>query len=81
MAYIRKVPDSEATGTLRQIYDAAKQRAGSVAQIIQVMSLDGEAVSASMRFYLTLMKTPNSLKSETKELLATVVSHANDCFY
>lgn len=81
MAFINQVEESDATGRLKQIYDSAIQRAGSVAKIIKLMSLDPAVVDASMRFYLTLMKSPNALEPATKEMLATVVSNANDCFY
>jgi alkylhydroperoxidase family enzyme len=81
MAFIQQIDESDATGHLKQIYDAAIQRAGSVAGIIKLMSLDANIVDASMKFYLTLMKSPNALEPATKELLATVVSNTNNCFY
>lgn len=34
-----------------------------------------------MQFYISLMKAPNALSNTRKEMLATVVSHANDCYY
>jgi hypothetical protein len=34
-----------------------------------------------MQFYVKLMKSPNALSSQQKEMLATVVSGANDCYY
>ena len=37
MAHIRQVPESEATGRLKQIYDAAQARAGTVDNIIKEM--------------------------------------------
>ena len=81
MSYIRKVPLDEATGRLKQIYEAAIARSGSVGQIIQLMSLDDRSTALSMQFYVSLMKSPNALSPPQREMLATVVSNINDCYY
>ena len=81
MAYIRKVPLDEATGRLKQIYDAGMARAGDVAQIIQIMSLDPSSCQSAMQFYVSLMKADNTLPAMQREMLATVVSNINDCYY
>lgn len=81
MAYIQKVPLDQAAGRLRQIYDAGLTRSGSVAQIIQVMSLDARSCQGSMQFYVNLMKSGNVLPPAQREMLATVVSNINDCYY
>lgn len=66
---------------LDRIYRAAIERAGHVAQIIQVMSRHPATAQASMQFYVELMKRETPLSKPRKELLATVVSHCNDCHY
>lgn len=81
MAYIKQVVENEATGVLKQLYDSAMSRVGRVANIIKVMSLDANTAQSSIQFYLGLMKTPNSLDPANREMLATVVSNANGCFY
>jgi len=81
MAYIRQVETEDATGRLKQVYDSAIRRAGSVANIIRVMSLDGEIAAASMQFYVSLMHATGSLERKTREMLATVVSNVNGCYY
>jgi alkylhydroperoxidase family enzyme len=81
MAYIRQVSEDDATGRLRLVYDAARTRAGSVANIIKVMSCDARTTETSMQFYVSLMKAPGPLSSARREMLATVVSNINDCFY
>ena len=81
MSFIRKVPLDEATGRLKQIYEAGIARTGSVGQIIQLMSLDDRSVALSMQFYVGLMKSPNALTPPQREMLATVVSNINDCYY
>lgn len=81
MAHVRKIEPGDAHGPITRIYDAAGKRAGSVAQIIQVMSLDAPSADASMQFYARLMKSPNALPADLREMLATVVSGVNGCFY
>ena len=81
MAFIRHVNEDEAEGTLGRVYDAARGRAGRVAGIIRVMSLDPSSAQASMQFYMSLMKRPNALPGATREMLAAVVSNINDCYY
>ena len=81
MAYIRQIEVDEATGKLKKIYDAGVQRAGSVANIIKIMSLDADSCHAAMMFYVSMMKRENALDAATRELLATVVSNVNDCYY
>jgi len=81
MAFIELISDDEATGLLKRIYDGAIQRAGKVAHIIRVMCLDAKVNQASIGFYVQLMKTDNALSKPHKEMLATVVSNINDCYY
>ena len=81
MAWIRQIPEAEAHGPLKQIYVAATQRAGGVANIIRIMSQDAATTEASMAFYVRLMKSPNALEPARREMLAAVVSNINDCYY
>ena len=81
MAYVKQIDENEATGALKLVYDSAKSRAGKVANIIKVMSLDSRSNQASIQFYVSLMKSPNALDAACREMLAAVVSNANACFY
>lgn len=81
MAWIDLIREPEATGPLSKLYESSRNRAGYIAQIIQVMSRDADIAAESMRFYVRLMKSPNALNAARRELLATVVSNVNDCYY
>ena len=81
MPFLELISIELATNEIAKIYDAAKARAGSVANIIKAMSLHGASCRASLSLYTALMKSENGLDPATRELLATVVSHANDCYY
>jgi len=81
MAYIKLVADDEATGSLKEYYDAAIKRAGRVYEIVRTMSPNPAVLHASMRFYVSIMKGPSPLSRKEREMLATVTSRANDCLY
>lgn len=81
MAHLPLIRPPEASGKLKSFYDGAFKRAGYVAQILQVMSHDAETARTSAQFYVSLMHRENGLSRARKEMLATVVSHANDCYY
>jgi uncharacterized peroxidase-related enzyme len=81
MAFVKLTSESEAAGTLKRLYEAARSRAGYVANIIKVMSRDAEAAETSIQLYLRLMRAENALSRARKEMLATVVSNINDCYY
>ena len=81
MAYIELVSDEQATGRTKEIFDAAIKRAGKVYHIVRTMSPNAPVMEASMGFYMRIMKGPSGLSRRERELLATVTSRANDCYY
>ena len=81
MAYIDLVSDEEAEGRLRDMYSAAIARAGRVYNIVRTMSPNPQVLEASMKLYMQVMKGPSKLSRKEREMLATVVSRANECFY
>ncbi len=81
MPHLRLTEVDEATGPLKQEYDAAIGRAGKVFNIVKAMSLRPGVLRRSMALYLGIMKGPSGLSRQERELLATVVSRENDCHY
>ncbi len=81
MPYIETIDYDEASGRLRQEYDSAVRRAGSVANVISIQSLNSGVLRANMRLYMAVMHQDSSLSRAERELIATVVSAENDCFY
>lgn len=81
MAYIELVSDEAATGRLRKMYDTAIARAGRVFGIVRTMSPNPPVMEASMGMYMQVMKGPSKLSRKEREMLATVTSRANDCYY
>ena len=66
---------------MRAEYDAAIARAGRVWQIIKIKSLNPPAMKQSTALYGTLMHGSSPLSRAQREMLAVVVSKANDCHY
>lgn len=81
MAWIRVVAEHEARGSLKLQYEKALRRAGKVFNILKVQSLNHVTLDASMQLYLATMRGNSSLSRVDRELLATVVSQVNECFY
>ena len=81
MAWIPKVPVEQATGHLRREYDMALKRAGYIAQILQVMSLDASILRNSMNLYKSIMFGPGKLTRSEREAMATLCSAINHCHY
>ncbi|MGI9015377.1 MAG: hypothetical protein ACR2GY_14185 [Phycisphaerales bacterium] len=82
MPYIRTIPDDgNASGILARVYKAARERTEVASNIITLMSLDERVLQGSMGLYVASMKSRNVLSSARKEMLATVVSNINLCYY
>jgi uncharacterized peroxidase-related enzyme len=79
--HIRLIDEDSATGALEREYDAAVARAGKVFNIVKAMSLNPAVLKASMGLYAAIMRGPSELSRVERELIAVVVSRANDCHY
>ena len=79
--YLRLIPEDEADGLLREEYDAAVERAGTVFNILKAMSLNPPVLKASMELYKAIMFGPSGLTRRDRELLATVTSAQQNCHY
>ncbi|MCY4511133.1 MAG: carboxymuconolactone decarboxylase family protein [Acidobacteria bacterium] len=81
MPWIRTVGVEQASGRLSESYRTAVERAGRVFGILRTMSLQPAVLDASVGLYVAVMKAPGDLSLVQREMLATVVSRANDCHY
>jgi hypothetical protein len=82
MARIKMVDESEAEGSLAELYAAAKARSpiGIVAPILQTMSLRPDflaAIDAASRLHFT----DGALARAQHEMIASYVSALNRCRY
>jgi uncharacterized peroxidase-related enzyme len=79
--HIRLIDPDDATGPLKKEYEAAIERAGKVFNIVRSMSLNPVVLKASIEMYKAIMFAPSALSRQERELLATVVSAENECYY
>jgi alkylhydroperoxidase family enzyme len=79
--HIRLIEEGEATGLLAREYEAAIARAGKVFNIVKSMCHNPSVLKRSMELYKAIMFGPSKLSRVERELLAVVVSRANDCHY
>ena len=81
MAFINTVDPQDAEGIVKQEYEKGTQRSGRVFNILKIMSLSPAALRESMRLYLAIMYGESELSRAQREMLATVVSQVNHCYY
>lgn len=81
MPWIKVFTLEEATGYLKQEYEAAIKRAGRIWNIVGIMSQNPRVMKASMDMYGALMHGPSPLSRGQREMLATVTSSINHCLY
>jgi uncharacterized peroxidase-related enzyme len=81
MVWIKCVEEKEATGKLKEYYEHIKRTRDKIANILKVQSLNPDALKAHLDLYLAIMYGKSSLTRIQREMIATVVSAANNCAY
>ncbi len=81
MAYIDVIQYDSAQGFLKEVYDDLVKKRGKLAEVHKILSQNPEAIVAHMELYMTTMFGKSPLKRYQREMLAVVVSKANDCEY
>jgi uncharacterized peroxidase-related enzyme len=81
MAWIKFIEEIEATGKLKEYYEHVKRTRGKIANILNVQSLNPDALKAHLDLYLALMFGKSGLTRIQREMIATVVSGTNNCDY
>jgi len=81
MPWIDTIGEKEAAGELKEIYAKIAGSRGKVSNIMRIHSLIPESMKAHMELYLAIMFGKSGLKREEREMLAIVVSAANECDY
>ncbi len=81
MPDIMQVTIDQATGLVKKELEKAAKRAGRIWNIVQIMSLNGRVMKASMEMYGATMFAESPLSRQQREMLAVVVSKANHCVY
>lgn len=81
MAWIRMVPEHEATGKLKRLYEKYTEPWGGVDNVLKIHSLNPRSMEAHYDLYHTLMRGRSDLSRAQREMIAIVASAANRCHY
>lgn len=81
MSYIREIEESEASGEIGTMYERLRAERGRVSNILKVHSLRPQALAHHLDLYMGLLFGPGKLSRAQREMIAVVVSAANDCAY
>ncbi len=81
MSWIDVIEAGAAEGKLAEIYAALIEQRGKVSNILEVHSLNAEAMRNHLDLYMTLMFGKSGLSRLEREAIAVVVSANNDCEY
>lgn len=81
MARIKVIPHEESNGELREIYDHLVKTRGKLAAVHQIQSLNPPTIMQHMDLYMGIMFGASPLKRYQREMMAVVVSKANECDY
>lgn len=81
MAWIPVTPPSEATGELKEEYERAVKDRGALANVFTVTSLHPGFLACHLSLYEEVHFGESPLSRRERELIATVVSRANECAY
>lgn len=81
MAWIRIIDENQAQGELRVQYEDVRSRRGKISNVMKVHSLDPKAMKLHLDLYVHLMFGKSTLTRAQREMVAVVVSHANECAY
>lgn len=81
MAYIKVIPYQEAEGQLKEIYEDLIEKRGKLAAVHQIQSLNPASIVHHMDLYLGIMFGRSPLTRALREMMAVVVSAANNCDY
>jgi uncharacterized peroxidase-related enzyme len=81
MPHIDVIEPADADGRLQVIYDDLLEKRGKIAEVHKIQSLNPESIINHMDLYMTIMFGRSPLKRVLREMIAVVVSKANNCDY
>jgi uncharacterized peroxidase-related enzyme len=81
MSRIKVISYEESAGRLRDIYDDLIATRGKLADVHTIQSLHPESIVKHMELYMEIMFSKSELSRAEREMMAVVVSAANQCDY
>lgn len=81
MARIQVIDYEQASGELKEIYDGLLASRGKLAEVHKIQSLNPATILHHMDLYMSIMYAHSPLSRAQREMMAVVVSAANNCSY
>ena len=81
MSWIKMIAPREAEGELAGLYRKYQEPDGTVDNIIAIHSLNPKSMQANFDLYKVCMHGKSDLTRQQREMIAVVVSAANQCHY
>ncbi len=81
MAFIDIITPEDSEGELKEVYDQVIKSRGGVAEVLRLHSLNPKSLTNHVDLYMTIMFGKSPLKRKVREMVAVVVSKANNCSY
>ncbi|KAA3644961.1 MAG: peroxidase [Chloroflexi bacterium] len=81
MAWIKMVPEDEASGRLKELYAQYTEPWGGVDNIMKIHSLNPKSMKTHFDLYAHLMRGKSDLSRVQREMIAIVTSVTNHCHY
>jgi alkylhydroperoxidase family enzyme len=82
VAWIETIPDDQWDGKLGKLYGKVVDKTyRRVDEIMAIHSLDPRGLEAHAALYASAMSGTKTLRKVERELIALVVSRANECHY
>jgi len=81
MSWIHEHDEATAEGEIAELYERLRAERGRVSNILKVHSLRPAALAHHLDLYMGLLFGPGGLSRAQREMIAVVVSRANDCEY
>lgn len=81
MSFIGYIKESDASETLKTLYDKYRSPHGDVDHILKIHSYNPRSMVGHYEYYKTLMFGRSELTRVQREMIAVVVSAENRCTY
>ena len=81
MSWVKTIAEDSVSGSLREIYERVRARAGFVPNIAKLQSLRPKSMAHGFDLYCQVMDDPTGISKRERVLIATVVSKVNGCWY
>ena len=81
MSWIEMIPEDEAKGVLKQLYEKYREPWGGVDNIIKIHSLNPKSMRTHYDLYAHAMRGKSDLSRVQREMIAVATSSINRCKY